>query len=118
VYTPADGYTASTSDITPDSETSSDSLPDGGITQTRTNQYSSHRCDADLSDDELLDVTTKTIKSIETVHPSDGTDVYDLTVSGTHNFVANGMIVHNSEDRSAMHEALEQQSYHPQGTDE
>ena len=39
--------------------------------------------------------------------------VYDLTVQGTHNFVANGMIVHNSEDRSAMHEALEQQSYHP-----
>lgn len=39
--------------------------------------------------------------------------VYDLTVTGTHNFVANGMIIHNSEDRSAMHEALEQQSYHP-----
>ncbi|QCC46495.1 LAGLIDADG family homing endonuclease [Halobellus limi] len=36
--------------------------------------------------------------------------VYDLTVQGTHNFVANGMVVHNSEDRSAMHEALEQQS--------
>jgi len=35
--------------------------------------------------------------------------VYDLTVAGTHNFVANGMVVHNSEDRSAMHEALEQQ---------
>ncbi|WP_119813552.1 LAGLIDADG family homing endonuclease [Halalkaliarchaeum desulfuricum] len=35
--------------------------------------------------------------------------VYDLTVEGTHNFVANGMIVHNSEDRSAMHQALEQQ---------
>ncbi len=35
--------------------------------------------------------------------------VYDLTVDGTHNFVANGMVVHNSEDRSAMHEALEQQ---------
>ncbi|MFB6242642.1 MAG: LAGLIDADG family homing endonuclease [Halobaculum sp.] len=39
--------------------------------------------------------------------------VYDLTVDGTHNFVANGLVVHNSEDRSAMHEALEQQSYHP-----
>jgi replicative DNA helicase Mcm len=38
-----------------------------------------------------------------------GTKVYDLTVEGTHNFVANGMIVHNSEDRSAMHEGLEQQ---------
>ncbi|MFC5368509.1 LAGLIDADG family homing endonuclease [Salinirubrum litoreum] len=37
------------------------------------------------------------------------TRVYDLTVEGTHNFVANGMIVHNSEDRSAMHEGLEQQ---------
>jgi replicative DNA helicase Mcm len=36
--------------------------------------------------------------------------VYDLTVEGTHNFVANGMVVHNSEDRSSMHEALEQQS--------
>jgi replicative DNA helicase Mcm len=36
--------------------------------------------------------------------------VYDLTVEGTHNFVANGAVVHNSEDRSAMHEALEQQS--------
>ena len=36
--------------------------------------------------------------------------VYDLTVEGTHNFVANSMIVHNSEDQSAMHEALEQQS--------
>ncbi|AQL42946.1 XRE family transcriptional regulator [Halorientalis sp. IM1011] len=36
--------------------------------------------------------------------------VYDLTVEGTHNFVANGMVIHNSEDRSAMHEALEQQS--------
>jgi replicative DNA helicase Mcm len=38
-----------------------------------------------------------------------GAKVYDLTVEGTHNFVANGMVVHNSEDRSAMHEALEQQ---------
>ncbi|MCL9812164.1 LAGLIDADG family homing endonuclease [Natranaeroarchaeum aerophilus] len=38
------------------------------------------------------------------------TKVYDLTVEETHNFLANGMVVHNSEDRSAMHEALEQQS--------
>ncbi|TKX81790.1 LAGLIDADG family homing endonuclease [Halorubrum sp. SD626R] len=35
--------------------------------------------------------------------------VYDLTVEGTHNFVANGVVVHNSSDRSAMHEGLEQQ---------
>ena len=35
--------------------------------------------------------------------------VYDLTVEETHNFVANGIVVHNSSDRSAMHEGLEQQ---------
>ena len=35
--------------------------------------------------------------------------VYDLTVEETHNFVANGVVVHNSSDRSAMHEGLEQQ---------
>ena len=35
--------------------------------------------------------------------------VYDLTVEETHNFVANGFVVHNSSDRSAMHEGLEQQ---------
>ena len=40
-------------------------------------------------------------------------NVYDLTVEGTHNFLANGMVVHNSEDQSAMHQALEEQSYHP-----
>jgi replicative DNA helicase Mcm len=36
--------------------------------------------------------------------------VYDLTVEGTHNFLANGMVVHNSEDQSAMHQALEEQA--------
>jgi replicative DNA helicase Mcm len=40
-------------------------------------------------------------------------NVYDLTVEGTHNFLANGMVVHNSDDQSAMHQALEEQSYHP-----
>jgi len=46
---------------------------------------------------------------IEKIDDRNGANVYDLTVEGTHNFVANGMVVHNSEDRSAMHEALEQQ---------
>ncbi|MFH0970029.1 MAG: LAGLIDADG family homing endonuclease [Candidatus Diapherotrites archaeon] len=36
------------------------------------------------------------------------TRIYDLTIEGDHNFIANNIIVHNSEDRSAMHEAMEQ----------
>ena len=47
---------------------------------------------------------------LATIEAAQKSKVYDLTVEGTHNFLANGMVVHNSEDRSAMHEALEQQS--------
>jgi replicative DNA helicase Mcm len=59
------------------------------------------------------DVALRRVASIKPVVAHDHDHVYDLTVDGTHNFVANGMVVHNSEDRSAMHQALEQQSYHP-----
>ncbi|PSP92691.1 XRE family transcriptional regulator [Halobacteriales archaeon QS_4_62_28] len=59
------------------------------------------------------DVVRKQVSSVEPTERAAATKVYDLTIEGTHNFVANGMVVHNSEDRSAMHEALEQQSYHP-----
>ena len=55
------------------------------------------------------DVTVATVTSVSTI-TNNNEHVYDLTVAGTHNYVANGIIVHNSEDRSAMHEALEQQS--------
>jgi replicative DNA helicase Mcm len=48
-------------------------------------------------------------RRLETIESRGEPKVYDLTVEGTHNFVANGMVVHNSEDRSAMHEGLEQQ---------
>jgi replicative DNA helicase Mcm len=47
--------------------------------------------------------------TLSEIRDRQGAKVYDLTVEGTHNYVANGMVVHNSEDRSAMHQALEQQ---------
>ncbi|WP_436908178.1 LAGLIDADG family homing endonuclease [Halosimplex marinum] len=60
------------------------------------------------ANDRATDTRLLTVESVGTV--AGATEkVYDLTVEGTHNFVANGMVVHNSEDRSAMHQALEQQ---------
>ncbi|WP_255192935.1 cell division protein [Natronobeatus ordinarius] len=60
-------------------------------------------------DSSLRDVEPREIVEVRRIDGGDRESVYDLTVSGTHNFLANGMVVHNSEDRSAMHEALEQQ---------
>ncbi|MFO7834406.1 MAG: LAGLIDADG family homing endonuclease [Halohasta sp.] len=57
----------------------------------------------------LRDVKPAEIVEVSRIENTDWEYVYDLTVEGTHNFIANGMVVHNSEDRSAMHEALEQQ---------
>ncbi|MFB6193630.1 MAG: LAGLIDADG family homing endonuclease [Halobaculum sp.] len=59
--------------------------------------------------DRIEDVQERLSELVAAVDDRRDPSVYDLTVEGTHNFVANGMIVHNSEDRSAMHEALEQQ---------
>ncbi|WP_049922291.1 LAGLIDADG family homing endonuclease [Halopiger djelfimassiliensis] len=60
--------------------------------------------------EELLDAKRHRVSALlEEIERRDQPRVYDLTVEGTHNFIANGMVVHNSEDRSAMHEALEQQ---------
>ncbi|NGM68555.1 XRE family transcriptional regulator [Natronolimnobius sp. AArcel1] len=60
--------------------------------------------------EELLETKRRQITDLlEKIERRDQPRVYDLTVEGTHNFIANGMVVHNSEDRSAMHEALEQQ---------
>jgi len=64
----------------------------------------------DFDDDpEVPVVETARVDSVETVENVEEERVYDLTVEDTHNFVADGMVVHNSEDQSAMHQALEQQ---------
>ncbi len=55
------------------------------------------------------EITYHRVETTRLIEDHDYESVYDLTVAGTHNFIANGMVVHNSEDRSAMHEALEQQ---------
>ena len=70
--------------------------------------------------DRLGDLREAVVKEVEAVEEElrsllarieDGRSpkVYDLTVEETHNFIANGLVVHNSSDRSAMHEGLEQQ---------
>mgnify|MGYP006273550167 CR=1 FL=1 len=58
----------------------------------------------------IAETRTSVQRLLDAIAERQQAKVYDLTVEGTHNFVANGMVVHNSEDRSAMHEALEQQS--------
>ncbi|GAA0458489.1 ATPase [Halococcus dombrowskii] len=60
--------------------------------------------------DRIRAVRSEAKRLLDAIETSGEPKVYDLTVDGTHNFVANGMVVHNSEDRSAMHEALEQQT--------
>ena len=80
-------------------------VTDGGIAQIDT---SSDRLGP--AESGLGDIGLRAVEHVESVPDHDYDSVYDLTVEGTHNFLANGMVVHNSEDRSAMHEALEQQS--------
>jgi DNA replicative helicase MCM subunit Mcm2 (Cdc46/Mcm family) len=66
-----------------------------------------------VAEERIESIRAEVRSRLDEIEARTESSVYDLTVEGTHNFVANGMVVHNSEDRSAMHEALEQQSYHP-----
>ncbi len=119
-----------------------------------TNAAEQSKIEAEL--DSLLQLSTgdaffDKVKSATEIRDHGYEYVYDLTISDTHNFVANSLLTHNtaaavrdefgdgrwtleagalvladqgiaavdemdkmrSEDRSAIHEAMEQQSYHP-----
>ena len=89
------------------------SATDGGVAPVETPTYKrSEATETGATEDVALRRVVSVASVDASVYPpvDDEPRVYDLTVEGTHNFVANGMIVHNSEDRSAMHQALEQQS--------
>ncbi|SCK14501.1 replicative DNA helicase [Streptomyces sp. WMMB 322] len=51
-----------------------------------------------LDSRQLTDIAESDVRwdAVESVVPDGETDVYDLTVEGTHNFVADGVVVHNS----------------------
>jgi len=50
----------------------------------------SELADSDVSWDEIVSIT-----------PAGAQDVYDATVTGTHNFIANGLVAHNSIEQDA-----------------
>jgi replicative DNA helicase len=56
-----------------------------------------------LHDESLRDVAAADVywDQIVAIEPDGADDVYDMTVPGTHNFVANGMVVHNSIEQDA-----------------
>ncbi|TKX69731.1 LAGLIDADG family homing endonuclease [Halorubrum sp. SP9] len=86
------------------------------VTQATVSRWLSGAVETDRLDDvreavaEEVDAVEAELRSILTrIEDGERPRVYDLTVEETHNFVANGLVVHNSSDRSAMHEGLEQQ---------
>ncbi|UPM43432.1 hypothetical protein [Halocatena salina] len=95
--TPARSITPGDSVAVPDR---SRAITDGGTV---------HRTAVSPIREPTRDISYRRVETTRMIEDHDHESVYDLTVVGTHNFIANGMVVHNSEDRSAMHEALEQQ---------
>ncbi|ELZ47450.1 XRE family transcriptional regulator [Halorubrum californiense DSM 19288] len=86
------------------------------VTQATVSRWLSGAVETDRLDDlreavaEEVDAVKAELRSIlARIEDGRRPKVYDLTVEETHNFVANGLVVHNSSDRSAMHEGLEQQ---------
>jgi replicative DNA helicase len=62
------------------------------------NVYAEHLEDVELKEIANSDVFWDTVVSIE---PDGVEDVYDMTVPTTHNFVANGLILHNSIEQDS-----------------
>ncbi|OYR73312.1 LAGLIDADG family homing endonuclease [Halorubrum ezzemoulense] len=86
------------------------------VTQATVSRWLSGAVETDRLDDvreavvEEVNAVKAELRSIlARIEDGERPRVYDLTVEETHNFVANGLVVHNSSDRSAMHEGLEQQ---------
>jgi len=86
------------------------------VSQATVSRWLSGAVETDRLDDlreavaEEVDAVKRELRSIlARIEDGERPKVYDLTVEETHNFVANGLVVHNSSDRSAMHEGLEQQ---------
>jgi len=67
-------------------------------TRTTLTSYATLLEDSDLAAIAAADVFWDTIAKIEA---NGEADVYDMTVPGTHNFVANGVIVHNSLEQDS-----------------
>ena len=87
-----------------------------GVDQATVSRWLSGTVETDRFDDARdaalteIDAVRGELRSLlDRIEDGQTPKVYDLTVEGTHNFVANGLITHNSSDRSAMHEGLEQQ---------
>ena len=54
-----------------------------------------------LADKELADLASSDVlwDRVVAIDPLGTQDVFDATVQGTHNFVANGIVAHNTHDR-------------------
>ena len=46
--------------------------------------------------EKLMDLTAFTVREITEIEPAGNVEVFDIEVEGSHNFIANGIVVHNS----------------------